>query len=125
MPSKYPQFAESRKQPWRLVVTTALGNCRGLGDLCCAKADVNGLSSVEKSRVLTRVLKIEICELPNVFECSRVLKLAINASEMLCYQSVIPTVTIEAVGSIPDSSLKRQHSRDHHSARLIDGQLER
>ena len=32
---------------------------------------------------MARVLKTEICEFPNAFECSRVLKLAINAHAII------------------------------------------
>jgi hypothetical protein len=51
--------------------------------------------------VLARVLKIEIRVFPNVFECSRVLKIAIDAHEIICLQSLIVTVTAEVAGSSP------------------------
>jgi hypothetical protein len=45
--------------------------------------------------VLARVLKIEIPVFPNVFECSRVLKIAIDAHEIICLPSLRVTVTAE------------------------------
>ncbi len=42
-----------------------------------------------------------VLKFPSVFECSRVLNLAIDAHEMLCYQSVIRSVTEEVAGSNP------------------------
>ena len=51
--------------------------------------------------MLARVLKIEIRVFPNVFECSRVLKIAIDAHEILCLQSLRVTVTAEVAGSSP------------------------
>jgi hypothetical protein len=55
-------------------------------DLCCCRAKVYaslGLEFRRISRVLARVLKIEIRVFPSVFECSRVLLLAINAHEII------------------------------------------
>jgi hypothetical protein len=49
--------------------------------------------------VLARVLKIEIRVFPNVFECSRVLKIAIDAHEIIWLQSLRVTVTAEVAGS--------------------------
>jgi hypothetical protein len=49
--------------------------------------------------VLTRVLKIEIRVFPNVFECSRVLKIAIDAHEIIWLQSLRVTVTAEVASS--------------------------
>jgi hypothetical protein len=51
--------------------------------------------------VLARVLKIEIRVFPNVFECSRVLKIAIDAHEIIWLQSLRVTVTAEVAGSSP------------------------
>jgi hypothetical protein len=51
--------------------------------------------------VLARVLKIEIPVFPNVFECSRVLKIAIDAHEIICLPSLRVTVTAEVAGSSP------------------------
>jgi len=47
------------------------------------------------ARVLARVLKFRICVFPSVFECLRVLNLAINAHEIFQMQSVSVTVTAE------------------------------
>jgi hypothetical protein len=47
--------------------------------------------------LLARVLNAEICEFPSVFECSRVLDLAINAHEIICIQLHILTVTAEVI----------------------------
>jgi len=49
------------------------------------------------ARVLARVLKTEVLEFPSVFECARVLNLAINAHEIICLQPLIGTVTAEVV----------------------------
>jgi hypothetical protein len=51
--------------------------------------------------VLARVLKIEILVFPSVFECSRVLKIAIDAHEIIWLQSLRVTVTAEVAGSSP------------------------
>jgi hypothetical protein len=53
--------------------------------------------------VLARVLKTEIREFPSVFQCSRVLNLAINAHEILCFQLHGWTVTAEGGGNQSDS----------------------
>lgn len=45
------------------------------------------------------MLKIEIREFPSVFECSRVLNLAINAHEIIFLQQLSGTVTTEVVGA--------------------------
>jgi hypothetical protein len=47
------------------------------------------------------VLKIEIRVFPSVFECSRVLYVAIDAHEIICLQSLSVTVTAEVAGSSP------------------------
>ena len=41
------------------------------------------LSTLVFARVLARVLKFRDCVFPNIFECSRVLSLAINAHEII------------------------------------------
>jgi hypothetical protein len=49
--------------------------------------------------VLARVLKIGIRVFPSVFECSRVLKIAIDAHEIICLPSLRVTVTAEVASS--------------------------
>jgi hypothetical protein len=50
------------------------------------------------ARVLARVLKLRIRIFPSVFECSRVLYLAINAHEIICLQPLSITVTAKGFG---------------------------
>jgi hypothetical protein len=52
-------------------------------DLCSTTAKVNALGDGQNARVLARVLKMEIREFPRVFECSRVLKVAIDVHELV------------------------------------------
>jgi hypothetical protein len=47
--------------------------------LCSTTAEVNALGDGQNARVL----KMEIREFPSVFECSRVLKVAIDAHELI------------------------------------------
>jgi hypothetical protein len=43
----------------------------------------------QNARVLARVLKVVALKFSNVFECSRVLDLAINAREIICSNHLI------------------------------------
>jgi hypothetical protein len=60
-------------------------------DLCPSTAEVwteFPSNTPQVARVLVRVLKIEIREFTSVFECSRVLNLAINAHEIILYNNL-------------------------------------
>ncbi len=75
----------------------------------------------KNARVLARVLKTEKLKFPNVFECLRVLNLAINAHEIICFQSLNRSVRAEVKLGHFELGCHRATERDHKQIRSVAG----